>query len=363
MKRAVAGWGIVAILNTTTAMTAEGQSFDLADPPAGYPTSALGLSDDGRIATGYWPFGAYRWSPPGGIATLAGSVNNFRAMEGYDISSDGGVVTGVARLSGNFNTRRAFRWSEAHGLEILPRVDGYSQAEAVAMSSDGSVIYGTGYDSIGVTSQAFRWTEETGLQRLGFLTPADYHSDIRGSSRDGRFAVGTSLSENTSSAFVWSAETGMQALAVTNWRQSAIANAVTMDGSIIVGASDGNQATIWRHGVQELVGQPGTRFRALSEDGRVIVGQGGSPIGDAAIIWTPERGVMHPADYARELGVVVPQGLQLRDCTAISADGRTIVGTAGYPGIEGQGFMMTIPAPPAFGVLVLGGLALRRRLA
>jgi len=65
------------------------------------------------------------------------------------------------------------------------------------------------------------------------------------------------------------------------------------------------------------------------------------------------------ADYLNRYGIVVPSNVYLLQATAVSADGRTIAGYTGLPGQVRQGFIATIPAPPA--ALALGILLARRR--
>jgi len=100
--------------------------------------------------------------------------------------------------------------------------------------------------------------------------------------------------------------------------------------------------------------------RAVSDDGNVIVGQ--IRVNGAlyvAGIYTPEGGVRPLSTYLASIGVTIPSNVSLLDATAVSADGRTIAGYTGLPGQVRQGFIATIPAPPA--ALALGILLPRRR--
>ena len=98
--------------------------------------------------------------------------------------------------------------------------------------------------------------------------------------------------------------------------------------------------------------------RAVSDNGRVVVGQIDTGTLHAGI-WTPERGPELLSSYLASFSISIPANVSLLDATAVSADGRTIAGYTGAPGSVFQGFVVTIPAPPA--ALALGILLSRRR--
>jgi probable HAF family extracellular repeat protein len=103
----------------------------------------------------------------------------------------------------------AFRWTQAGGMEglgDLPGGDFYS--EAYAVNADGSVVVGTSDSASG--TEAFRWTEAGGMQSLaewlaGFGVDVSgwVLSEVRGISSDGTVMVGTgSNSSGSREAFL-----------------------------------------------------------------------------------------------------------------------------------------------------------------
>jgi probable HAF family extracellular repeat protein len=197
------------------------------------------------------------------------------------------------------------------------------------VSADGSVIVGY-YHSAYVT-EAFRWTQETGMVGLGFLAEDDQYSQATDVSADGSVVVGTNTKTPgfRHSPFRWTQETGMVDLGSYpdgwfGWYD--LANGVSADGSVIVGRVDGltNQAFRWTQssGVVGLGDLAGGSFDSsatdVSADGSVIVGYGNSVNGREAFRWTQETGMVG-------LGTV-PSGGSIGSFLGISADSSVIVG-------------------------------------
>jgi uncharacterized membrane protein len=104
---------------------------------------------------------------------------------------------------------------------------------------------------------------------------------------------------------------------------------VSSDGSVIVGygkydSSQNEEAVRWDNGVLEPLGfLPGGNYslaRAVSADGRVIVGQSNSSTGWYAVRWVD--GIIEP--------LIPPKGANSAEAMGVSADGSIIVGTY-YP--------------------------------
>jgi uncharacterized membrane protein len=119
----------------------------------------------------------------------------------------------------------------------------YQWSYAQGVSGDGNIVVGRGetqFAGFGI-GQAFRWTAQSGMQPLGFLSPGHQYSEARAISRDGSTIVGISTIDSSISgmAYVWRQGTGMQGLpplpgATEPFRR---ADAVNFDGSVIVGAA------------------------------------------------------------------------------------------------------------------------------
>ena len=142
-------------------------------------------------------------------------------------------------------------WSQS--LTWLGTLGG-SESYAYAVSANG-VVVGSAVNAAS-WSRAFRWTASGGMQDLGHL--GGYWSRAYGVSADGSVVVGQSV-DGGYSAFRWTASRGMESLSRT------YASLLT-DGS-----------ALWQ-------------ARAISPDGRYIVGEGG--VGKAFLLDTgfPRRG-------------------------------------------------------------------------
>ena len=198
------------------------------------------------------------------------------------------------------------------------------------------------------------------MQGIGWAQPGQYYSEGKAISRDGSTIVGYSFGRNTSDAFVWTEETGMQTLPILPGALDAIALGVNVDGHLVVGESGGRGA-LWRDGVLTSLGIVGnriTRAVATSDSGSVIVGNTDA-FADAAVIWLDGGPPQLLSDYLATIGIAVPSGWVLRDCVAVSADGWTIAGYAqrGFEDVH-QGFVIDIPCPS--GLVLTGVFALRR---
>src|SRR5690606_27621919 len=197
-------------------------------------------------------------------------------------------------------------------------------------------------------------------------------------SRDGTTIVGASQSFGSggpTEAFSWTESGGFTALprlpgaSSTAWSQ---ANAVNVDGSVIVGQADNAQgltrAVRWTAlGIEDLgtlPGSPSSIAYALSDDGMVVGGTAPIAIAqNAAMVWTPSTGMVALSDYLASFGITVPSEWRLTEVYAISGDGLTFAGRARSLSGETQGFVATVPAPA--GLVVLAPLLVfgRRRRA
>jgi probable HAF family extracellular repeat protein len=152
---------------------------------------------------------------------------------------------------------------------------------------------------------------------IGDLPGGVYESQALGISPDGTVVVGRSTSASGAQAVVWTGSGGLTALPSLGAGFSE-ARAATTGGGVIVGAS-GNQACRWSLGasVQALGGVGGGRAFALTTDGSVIAGRGGSPNGLEAFRWT--------ASGPQWLGDLPGHAFE-SSANGVSADGTVVVG-------------------------------------
>ncbi len=176
------------------------------------------ISADGAWMAGLQltnPYTAYRWSESTSVEIIA-DVPTATIFGARGISADGAtVVGGSGPVAG---PAEAFRWTSSEGLIGLGDIPGGPNGSrwANAVSADGSVIVGIGdvwpsYTSP-QTTQAFRWTSETGMVGLGDLPGGADKSSASAVSADGQVVVGSGASANGLEAFRWSLESGMVGL-------------------------------------------------------------------------------------------------------------------------------------------------------
>jgi probable HAF family extracellular repeat protein len=154
------------------------------------------------------------------------------------------------------------------GLGDLP--GGNEGSQATAISSDGFVVVGWGWQTLGSGGlQTFRWTEAAGMVALGKLA-GDGSSRATATSADGSVIVGQSCADQLPSpsstdcdAVIWDEVMGMRALAAAIEDELGVG---ALDSWILTGATD------------------------ISDDGRMIVGHGINPSGfnEAWLFSVPE---------------------------------------------------------------------------
>jgi uncharacterized membrane protein len=180
--------------------------------PGGIGGSAAASSLDGSIVVGQVRYDgqvgqAVRWTPTG-VQAITDVTNISTAT---DVSSDGQVVTGTHRAAGD----RAFRWSPAGGLEILPFPAGVAIMNGGVISNDGSVIMGRATLTGTANDHYFRWTAATGSVLIMDLPGrARSLTNMFDMNADGSVAVGTSLAFGTvpTTAVIWDAQHGVRDL-------------------------------------------------------------------------------------------------------------------------------------------------------
>jgi uncharacterized membrane protein len=259
-----------------------------------YPCT--GISADGRTIYGE----SWRWTATGGYEDLAPLLGSERTI--FGCSDDGQTITGTQGIYGLAAEIDLFRWNLNGGVpQILPRAAGIPEGYFYfnSISGDGSVVGGSTLRPGGVfqLSAAAR-IDANGVQLLTQETSQEGVSDL---SFDGRVAVGyTQENGFQSRAFRWEAATGTVFIDNVVGSNSAYARAVDADGDVIVGdylnfGTPGTRAFVWRQGLgffdlqDELEGNYGLAQQLagwklevaidVSADGRTIVGSALNPQG------------------------------------------------------------------------------------
>jgi probable HAF family extracellular repeat protein len=348
---------------------------------------ARGISSDGSVVVGVSNSTAgdeaYRWSASGGMTGLGSLPAGVPGILGFvsgatDASADGSVVVGIG--SNTASNLEAFRWTAGTGMVGLGDLPGGSSASAAQdVSGDGSTIVGEGHSAPG--TEAFRWTSGTGMVGLGDLAGGSFSSSAAGISADGSVVVGSSASANSpssSEAFRWTSSTGMVGLGdLAGGSFGSSASGISPDGSIIVGrgiSALGGEAFAWTAsggmiGLGVLAGYTSSEAQAVSADGSIVVGlctenTNGTTV---AVIWDPVHGMRNlrdvlESDYGLDL-----TGWELDRAWDVSADGRSIVGAGVNPDGEFESWLAVLPEPGSaelllvFAVVALAARRLPRR--
>jgi probable HAF family extracellular repeat protein len=336
------------------------------------------VSSDGRVLTGDGTTGSgvARWTREGGLTYM----NTPYSGSSKAISGDGTTVVGNAYPLNQFSqpTYQGLVWNPT-GTTLIPDVPGgRDDAGANGVSYDGSIVVGYVNNSVG--SESIRWTETTGAVGLGTLGGQDTNSAAKAISRDNKVIIGTSgynyvatyngvsVQTSSSQAFRWTAETGMVGLGdlpgdlpgnpFTVGASGSYARATSADGNVIVGtgsSSNGYEAFIWTPttGMVGMGDLPRGGFDSaaydVTDDGSIVVGFGNYARYNAqydilsspeyeAFIWSAGGGMLSLKD------VLIQSGMDMRDwklqsAIAVSGDGSTIVGYGSYKG-AGSSFVL-----------------------
>lgn len=208
------------------------------------------------------------------------------------------------------------------------------------VSQDGSVVAG----SLGST-KGYVWSN-------GTITPIDplynFPATITGMSADGRVVVGTSpIANNRGAAFIWTASTGTVDLGTLPGGNAALGNAVSADGTVVVGNSNspsGTFAVSWTNGVISSLGSLGGSYAIandVSADGRVIVGNSFTAAND---YWHAFRWVNGTMTDIGSLGIGNTYAQK------VSADGSTVIGLSNDVGFRwNSGTMIPLLLPGGSG--------------
>jgi len=317
----------------------------LGVPDGTYRSFAYDISADGKVVVGFarvqsdYPFDSrgFLWTRDRGFILLNNPGGVY--SEPWAISQDGlTMVGGRWRLGGApFD---ATQWTLAGGpLDLGLPVGGNVVPLALDVSYDGSVIVGFRSDV-----QAFIWRRDSGLTYPGTL--GGNQSRALGVSANGSIVVGWALDNNGKRrAFRWTQQDGMRSLGTTivfggdelyQFDQSE-ALGISPDGNVIVGIAydDRNAAIGFRNILQSgrrvniSLGNPPAGFtgvypRRTNQDGSIIVGSMRKRDGTfRAMRWTQAGGL---EDLNVTYASLLEEGDLLVEAFDITPDGRYIVG-------------------------------------
>jgi uncharacterized membrane protein len=360
-------WLSAALLGAFYSLMGQTQFAPL--PYFSRPAEANAITRDGSKAVGYSYSGtasagnAACWWTSAGIAAVPGQ-QNWYDTSAYGISADGSVIVGEGNST--LGTQFAWYWTPQAGqLQQVPVPGGPYSASARGVTGDGKVVVGVATFRLpdnSFQSKAFRWDRsQAAAVLLPQYTPppnAAPNSAATDVSDDGRRVVGVVLvSLGAYAAARWD-DGGNPVLFSQGGDtiQAVTANAISPDGSIVVGSAVN---TVTGKGVAFKWTSPGgvvalpnptTGYYAIdgasalkvSGDGRVIVGYGQNVAGDEeAIFWVDGQPCRVP-DV-----VVLPEYWEPFRATGVDYFGNTMVGWGRGPSGAFEAYALTIDATPA----------------
>jgi probable HAF family extracellular repeat protein len=374
LKRVGLVISIVLIVVGTNGFAASFQGLgDLAG--GSFESAAYAVSADGSVVVGYGTTESgrqpFRYTQNTGMVGLGGLFDGEVYSYASGVSGDGAVVTGTCRTA---SRDQAFRWTSETGMIGLGYLTNYSyspDSEACDISADGQTIIGNSSSTSGF--QAFRWTFSTDIVGIGYLGKDCYSgtflSRAYAVSDNGSVVVGYSSSPLHWQPFRWTKETGMVGLGyLPGGKEYGGAYGVSADGSVVVGWSRNTvplheEAFRWTSrdgmvGLGFLPGGEGSWAEAVSADGSVVVGSAHSPNGavvygdnpastQEAFYWTASGGMQSIKDILTKKCGLDLTGWILTEAYGVSADGLTVVGNGINPDGQKEAWIATISQPVA----------------
>jgi probable HAF family extracellular repeat protein len=342
-------WLLVAVFSAAATPSQADPSFSgLGEIPGGrfsvYAISADGLTVVGRDTSASGTE-ATVWTRAGGFVGLGHLAGGSFSSTAEGVSDDGStIVGGSSSASGS----QAFRRTSATMMVGLGDLaDGGFSSGASDVSADGSVIVGFGTSASG--TEAFRWTSGGGMVGLGDIAGGSFSSNARAVSADGSVVAGRGEGVVTMEAFRWTSGTGMVGLGLIPGSDpgpgsDTSGRGISADGSTIVGEGSTGFSIVgfrWTSGTG-VVNIGGNLTETASGDGSLVVGFSGVD----ASIWDAQNGMRPVAQVLTDLGLDLT-GWTLSEAWAITDDGRVIAGDGTNPDGQPESWIAVLSDPPA----------------
>lgn len=341
--------------------------------------SVNGISADGSVMVGYDAGLAVIWQG-NTVVSIAPVISGatFNTSSADYVSADGTVAVGSvsAKVGDAPSFTKVFRWTQ-NGTVVLPSLSGSTDDHAHAITPDGGTIIGYSYvpqahavywrgttitdihpdDSASISYadfvsndgnviavrayamsegqvQAYRWTQEGGLQPLSTA----YSSSTWAMSAAGDVLAGHVQFNQGGGihAFRWTQADGLQdihpaALLAAPGDSSSVF--ISRDGTRIFGqAWTTGQYVAFRWttaGVIDLgnLGFANTHISAITPDGRVAVGQSATSAEmTAGFRWTELGGIQTIKDWLAASGVTLGDDIIIESAEGVSDDGSIVSG-------------------------------------
>ncbi|MBS0197628.1 MAG: immunoglobulin domain-containing protein [Planctomycetes bacterium] len=327
----------------------QAQSFYNIPPMPNLQTSWIGgLSGDGNTVVGWsWngPDRAYRWTVAGGRQEIPLALGGYES-QALGVSDDGNVIAVNLRLPNGWH---GYKWTAAGGYQDLG-VYGSGQWQTISgVSRDGLTFFGQTHRWLvsSGSSWAYRWTPSGGFQI--FPPPAGYGDGYAmASNYNGSYIGGQlrTLSSGNGDAMRWDAAGNRTYLGtLPNGGLYDLVKAMSNDGLTVVGSSAGPglvyRAFRWRdlgggaYSMEDLGRLPGTTQAfadAVTREGSVVLGSCTGGGADKAFMFAGDIGMIDLFTWLPAMGFNISGFLNFNEVSAVSNDGTVIAGTGNYGG-------------------------------
>lgn len=253
-------------------------------PPFAHLVLSLGL-----IAAPAWSGTTYQLQD---LGLAPGYTQSFS----YAVSDSGSFVAGWVQAGSN---TRAFRWSAAAGMELLPLEAGATASRAFGVNDSGVVA---GESVLSATRRgATLWAADGSATLLGTLpNPASANfSSVAFAVNNAGTAAGWSDSVDSTRAYRWTAAAGMASLGTLAGGSQTRAYAISADDSVVgwgtsAAGDRGFLAGAGLSSVGALTTAAGSRTRAFgaSNNGWVAGDASDPALGSVAFVWSVSSGLL-----------------------------------------------------------------------
>ncbi|MFT7680042.1 MAG: putative membrane protein [Planctomycetota bacterium] len=370
---------LTSLLLSPLLLAASGYAQTASFTPLGFMdtvnpwSECTGISDDGSLVVGHsrGPNHAaenlsFTWTVATGMIAIANPPLNqgVPSSRATDVSGDGLVLAGDTTFDVFGGT--GYTWQSGFGFTPLTPAGDGGYANTSATNGDGSVSVGYtrlgGYIAMITNKEATVWLDDGQLagHTIGRY-PAGVVSTARGVSRDGNVVVGEALRDwqEGQTAFRWDMADGFVSLGdLPGGYHFSRASAASANGDKIVGFgtisfsagfSVDHRACLWdAQGVHQLPDLAGSGYRSeandISPDGQFTVGWSQHGPSWVPVIWDDVHGARNIFELMTQAGVDV-SSWDSGIATAVSADGKTIVGHGrrGTPFPTTEAWVCTLP--------------------
>ncbi len=291
-------------------------------------SGATDVSTNG-VVVGWSDGTAFRWTPAGGMVGLGATATQY---EKPIVSGNGQVVAGKHWVS---DEERMFRWTAAGGIvDISPAGEDCSRPSSI--SADGSLVTGLGANPSPFNHHC-RWSATAGYSHIAGLPEVGQNTNRAMINLAGTAVVATSHVNPEPTGMFWTLLASFQLCDPDVEGFGCIGTALNQAANVVVGVAN-SLAFRWtvaggRLDLGDLPGGPSQSWAtALDGSGARVVGWGSTTAGHEAMLWDAIHDMRRVVDVLANYGVTLPAGWTLREVTAISSNGRFLVGTGDHLG-------------------------------